>query len=490
MIRVQNVSKIYPTRFGEKLVLDDISFDLDYGEKLGVLGRNGAGKSTLVRLISGAELPTKGTVDATMSVSWPLAFGGAFQDTLTGVDNIRFISRIYDQDFEKNLAFVEDFSELGAYLREEVRTYSSGMRARLAFAISMIIEFDCFLIDEVGAVGDARFHQRCNKELFGNRGDRAMVIISHDASYVRDHCNRFAVLNEGRLVEFDDFEAAYSDFREKIGIGAKKLPKDKELAADRKQLVETTHSIAVRDDAFMVLIQDADWNRDEKNWEKAEALYASALSLYPYQRSYWVQKGHCAKEAGAYQRAEAAYRTACALGEPFQDVRPHLLFTTKQTKISTLEYPVHQYTGTIARDQPAGIPDIELFARAVWQATDLDDKEMLDLIRRGETCDALLASMIDDPRYVGLAAQETNTGKSDDKSAPVSGQDAPSAEPEVWAKNLVIIARPNDASGDAMAVARRISMPQDAWAVLMEVNGFAGWPLTQAAIERRSQVDG
>ncbi|KEO92217.1 hypothetical protein EH31_06000 [Erythrobacter longus] len=478
MIRVQNVSKIYPTRFGEKLVLDDISFNLDHGEKLGVLGRNGAGKSTLVRLISGAELPTKGRIDTSMSVSWPLAFGGAFQDTLTGVDNIRFISRIYNQDFEKNLAFVEDFSELGAYLREEVRTYSSGMRARLAFAISMIIEFDCFLIDEVGAVGDARFHQRCNKELFGNRGDRAMVIISHDASYVRDHCTRFAVLNDGQMVEFDDFETAYSDFREKIGIGQKKQPKTQELPADRRQLVETTHSVAVRDDAFTVLIQDADWKRDQKRWEEAEVTYEKALDLYPYQRSYWVQKGHCAKEAGAFLRAEAAYRTACALGEPFQDVRPHLLFTTKQLRISLRDYPLHNYTGTTAKDQPAGIPDVLLFARAAWQTAHLSDQELLDLVRAGETLDALLASMIDDPRFVPGIAPESNAAQK------ISG------EPEVWAKNLVVLARPSSASEDAIAVARRITMPQDAWPVLMDVDGFAGWSLAQAAIERRSKADG
>lgn len=478
MIRVQNVSKIYPTRFGEKLVLDDISFNLDHGEKLGVLGRNGAGKSTLVRLISGAELPTKGRIDADMSISWPLAFGGAFQDTLTGVDNVRFISRIYDQDFEKNLAFVEDFSELGPYLREEVRTYSSGMRARLAFAISMIIEFDCFLIDEVGAVGDARFHQRCNQELFGNRGDRAMVIISHDASYVRDHCTRFAVLNEGRMVEFDDFETAYSDFREKIGIGQKKQPKRQELAADRKQLVEATHSVAVRDDAFTVLVQDADWKRDQKQWEEAEATYDKALELYPYQRSYWVQKGHCAKEAGDFFRAEAAYRTACALGEPFQDVRPHLLYTTKQNSISLRDYPLHSYSGTAAKDQPAGIPDVLLFARAVWQTEHLEDKELLDLVRLGKTLDTLLSNMIDDPRFdPGNVSDLNANGKAD-------------REPEVWAKNLVILARPRSASQDAMDVARRITMPQDAWPVLTEVNGFAGWPLTQDAIERRRKADG
>lgn len=217
MMRVQDVHKIYPTRFGQKHVLKGVNFELGMGERLGILGRNGAGKSTLVRLISGAELPTSGRVDTDMSVSWPLAFGGAFQQQLTGVDNVRFISRIYNQDFETNLAFVEEFAELGPYLREEVRIYSSGMRARLAFAISMIIEFDCFLIDEVSAVGDARFHDRCNFELFEKRGDRAMIIVSHDAAYVRDHCNRWAVLNEGQLDLYDDFEVAYADFKELIG---------------------------------------------------------------------------------------------------------------------------------------------------------------------------------------------------------------------------------------------------------------------------------
>ncbi|MCB2088616.1 MAG: ABC transporter ATP-binding protein [Sphingomonadaceae bacterium] len=217
MIRVRDLRKTYPTRFGENLVLDGISFDLDRGERLGILGRNGAGKSTMVRLISGAERPTSGSIESSMSISWPLAFGGAFQHQLTGVDNIRFISTIYDQDFDTNLAFVEDFAELGPYLREPVRTYSSGMRARLAFAISMIIEFDCFLIDEIGAVGDARFHDRCNYELFEKRADRAMIIISHDAAYVRDHCNRWGVLHDGKLAQYDDFELAYADFKELIG---------------------------------------------------------------------------------------------------------------------------------------------------------------------------------------------------------------------------------------------------------------------------------
>ena len=217
MIKVRDLKKVYPTRLGENLVLYGISFDLRPGERLGILGRNGAGKSTLVRLISGAERPTSGLIEREMSVSWPLAFAGAFQHQLTGIDNIRFISTIYDQEFDNNLTFVEEFAELGAYLREPVRTYSSGMRARLSFAISMMIEFDCFLIDEISAVGDARFHDRCNFELFEKRSDRAMIIISHDAAYVRDHCNRWAILHDGKLEYYDDFELAYADFKDLIG---------------------------------------------------------------------------------------------------------------------------------------------------------------------------------------------------------------------------------------------------------------------------------
>jgi ABC-type polysaccharide/polyol phosphate transport system ATPase subunit len=216
-LRVAGLEKAYTTRFGTKQVLKGVNFELSMGERLGILGRNGAGKSTLIRVVSGAERPSAGTVESNMSISWPLAFGGAFNAQLTGADNIRFISRIYNQDVRGNLAFVEEFAELGPYLREPVRSYSSGMRARLAFAISMIIEFDCFLIDEIASVGDARFHDRCNYELFDKRGDRAMIIVSHDAAYIRDNCNRWAILHEGEFVPYDDFEVAYAIFKDLIG---------------------------------------------------------------------------------------------------------------------------------------------------------------------------------------------------------------------------------------------------------------------------------
>lgn len=220
MIRLVDVNKVYPTGSGPVHVLRDINLTVRPGERLGILGRNGAGKSTLIRLISGAERPTTGVVERSMSVSWPLAFGGAFQGSLTGLDNLRFICRIYDVDPAEKTAFVEEFSELGIYLREPVKTYSSGMRARLAFAISMVIEFDCFLIDEVIAVGDARFHEKCNHELFVKRGDRAMIIVSHNATYIREHCSGAAVLSEGELHHAASVDAAFEFYEQATALAA------------------------------------------------------------------------------------------------------------------------------------------------------------------------------------------------------------------------------------------------------------------------------
>jgi len=210
MIAIENVNKVYHTRAGSAHVLNDVNFTIGHGEKIGILGRNGAGKSTLIRLISGAEQPTSGNIFRRMSVSWPLAFGGAFQSALTGLDNLRFICRVYGAEFEDKVDFVREFSELGIYLREPVRSYSAGMRMRLAFAISMIIEFDCFLIDEIIAVGDSRFHAKCHTELFEKRADRAMIIVSHDAGYIREHCSKAMVLNKGHLYHFDSMEDAYA----------------------------------------------------------------------------------------------------------------------------------------------------------------------------------------------------------------------------------------------------------------------------------------
>ena len=208
MIKLTNVNKIYKSRSGHYKVLDNLSFTLQRGEKLGILGRNGAGKSTLIRIISGAEKPTSGTIQREMSISWPLAFGGAFQGSLSGLDNLKFICRVYGEDYKDILPYVDDFSELGKFLYEPIKTYSAGMRARLAFAISMAIEFDCFLIDEVISVGDKRFYEKCQLELFELRKDRAMIMVSHQIQNIKKHCDKACVLVKGQLQEFDDITEA------------------------------------------------------------------------------------------------------------------------------------------------------------------------------------------------------------------------------------------------------------------------------------------
>ena len=209
MIRVTDLSKAYRTRRGWNSILEHINLEIEPGMRLGILGKNGAGKSTLINLLGGVDVPDSGKIQRTMTMSWPLAFSGAFQGSLTGLDNLRFICRIYGKDIESVLPFVKEFAELDKYFYEPVKIYSSGMRARLAFALSMAIDFDCYLIDEVLAVGDGRFLNRCREELLVKRRDRAMVLVSHQSVTVREVCDRASVLHEKRLHHFDDMDEAY-----------------------------------------------------------------------------------------------------------------------------------------------------------------------------------------------------------------------------------------------------------------------------------------
>jgi capsular polysaccharide transport system ATP-binding protein len=227
MIKLTNVCKDYPTRGGPRRVLHNVDLTVEPGERIGILGRNGAGKSTLIRLISGAELPTIGTIERNMSVSWPLAFSGGFQGGLTGADNVRFICRIYGVDFEPRFQFVKDFAQIGVYMDEPVANYSSGMRARLAFAISMTIYFDCYLIDEVLSVGDEGFRDKCKAELYENRRHKAMLIVSHSHRYLKETCDRFLLFRDGHVEHHDDFEEVYFQYKALLGEGF----------ADKKQMV-------------------------------------------------------------------------------------------------------------------------------------------------------------------------------------------------------------------------------------------------------------
>jgi len=206
MIVFENVSKVYHTRSGARRVLDDVSFSIGRGRSIGIVGRNGAGKSTLTRLMAGIEFPTRGHIRRDMTVSWPIGFGGAFQSSLTGADNARFIARIYRKPIGYVLGMVEDFAGLGDYYRMPVKTYSSGMKARLAFAVSLAVEFDCYIVDEITAVGDASFRDRCADALRARRENGTLIMVSHDANTLREHCESGGMLQDGHLQFYDTIE--------------------------------------------------------------------------------------------------------------------------------------------------------------------------------------------------------------------------------------------------------------------------------------------
>lgn len=207
-ITALNVTKEFHTELGSYLVLDQINFSAGPGDRLAILGRNGAGKSTLIRIIGGIIQPSSGRVIRTMSMSWPLGLGGQFEGMLTGYDNIRFIAKLYNKNIDYILDFVENFTELGRYLNIQTKYYSDGMRMRLAFGLSLAIDFDCIIIDEILFVGDAKFQRKCEMELFEKRGHKTMIMAIHSADFVNNFCNKALVLKRGVGRVFDDVHLA------------------------------------------------------------------------------------------------------------------------------------------------------------------------------------------------------------------------------------------------------------------------------------------
>jgi capsular polysaccharide transport system ATP-binding protein len=209
MIVFDNVSKTFPRPDGgRKIILDKFTAAFPPGINIGILGRNGAGKSTLMNLISGGDMPDSGRIIRDGKISWPLGFAGGVHGKLTGAQNARFIADIYGKNRNKVLDFVADFSELGAYLDMPVKTYSSGMKARLSFGICMAIEFEYYLIDEVIAVGDSTFKKKC-KEIFDQRRENAtLLLVSHSAGLLRSFCDIGGVMNNGQLTFYNDIEEA------------------------------------------------------------------------------------------------------------------------------------------------------------------------------------------------------------------------------------------------------------------------------------------
>lgn len=208
MLVVRGLTKQFMREGKPRVLFRDLSFALPRDGRLALLGRNGQGKSTLLKILGGVLWPTAGEVKWGMSASWPLGFGGAFQGGMTGLDNINFLARIYRRSARGLVDRVERFANLGDALSMPVKYYSSGMRARLAFGLSLAIEFDCYLIDEVFAVGDAVFRGKCEQELFEHRADRAYIVASHDLEFLRQTCSSAIVIESGRAKYFPDVDLA------------------------------------------------------------------------------------------------------------------------------------------------------------------------------------------------------------------------------------------------------------------------------------------
>ena len=204
MLVFDRVSKFYRTKGVKKTILSEFSFEFPTDRNVGIMGKNGAGKSTMMRLMAGIEPPDLGHVYRTTRVSWPLGFAGGFNGSMTGIENIRFVSRIYGQDTEKVIAFVTEFAELGPSLRLPIKTYSSGMKARLAFGLSMAIDFDVYLIDEITAVGDEDFKKKSKAVFQGKLARSQIIMASHSASTIKQYCDCGLLLEGNQIRYFDD----------------------------------------------------------------------------------------------------------------------------------------------------------------------------------------------------------------------------------------------------------------------------------------------
>jgi capsular polysaccharide transport system ATP-binding protein len=219
MIIVDDVHKRYRTEHGPgKWVLSGVSFTIPPKVNVGLVGRNGAGKSTLLRLIGGTDTPNRGRIERACRVSWPMGFGGGLQGSLTGRQNARFVCRIlgHEHEMAERIAFMQDFAEIGDSFDEPVKTYSSGMKSRLQFAMSLAFDFDVYISDEVTSTGDAAFRGKANKA-FKNLADRAsLIMVSHSDSTLREFCSAGIWLHEGRAHWFDDIGDALKHYKESI----------------------------------------------------------------------------------------------------------------------------------------------------------------------------------------------------------------------------------------------------------------------------------
>ncbi|ARQ96944.1 MAG: ABC transporter ATP-binding protein [Campylobacter lanienae] len=208
MIKLDNLTKFYPLSNGDKhFVFREFTFTFPDDCSIGLIGRNGAGKSTLMRLLSGADIPNAGRVITDKKISWPVGLAGGFQHALSARDNVKFVARVYGyrgEALEEKVRYIEEFAEIGKYFDEPMNTYSSGMRSRIGFGLSMAFDFDYYLIDEAGAVGDAKFKQKSDAIYKEKLSNSKVIMVSHNMSEIEQWCDKVILVNYGTATVYDD----------------------------------------------------------------------------------------------------------------------------------------------------------------------------------------------------------------------------------------------------------------------------------------------
>lgn len=218
MIEVRKLTKSFTYQGKKVTIFRDLSFRIETGESIAILGANGAGKSTLLRILGGIDLPDSGEIISDCSISWPVGIVGGFQGSLTGRENVTFVSRIYTEKAKvpDKIHFIEQFAELGPYFDRPFKTYSTGMRSRLAFGLSMAFDFDVYLIDEVTAAGDQRFREKSKQLLMERRQSSDFLMVDHNLWGLKLHCDRAFILDAGRIEEFCDVDEAVAVHTERL----------------------------------------------------------------------------------------------------------------------------------------------------------------------------------------------------------------------------------------------------------------------------------
>ena len=218
MIELKNVTKYFQTKHGKKYILDNVSIVIPSHTNIGILGRNGAGKSTLMRMLGQIEFPNRGKISSPNSFSWPLGLSGGFVGNMTGKANVQFVCRLYGKnniEIQEIIEKIKDFTELGNYFDMPIKTYSSGMKARLNFGLSMVFEFDYLLIDETLSVGDTRFKKKSKEALMKKIETCSVLLVSHDMKILKELCDAGIVVNEGKMDYYENINDAIAEY-EKI----------------------------------------------------------------------------------------------------------------------------------------------------------------------------------------------------------------------------------------------------------------------------------